>query len=62
MLEELGCTQTLLTPLHADNTNTIQISVNLVFHERTKHIEICCHYIRYMCIQLGTYITTSCAL
>jgi hypothetical protein len=34
------------TPLHGDNTSAIQIAANLVYHERIKHIEVDCHYIR----------------
>ena len=46
LLEELGFSQTTSTPLYADNTSAIQIGTNLVFHERTKHIEVFCHSIR----------------
>ena len=34
------------TPLHVDNTSAIQITVNVVYHEPTKHIEVDCHSIR----------------
>ncbi|XP_068648715.1 secreted RxLR effector protein 161-like [Aristolochia californica] len=46
LLTELEFPQTNFTPLHVDNTSAIQISINLVFHERTKHIEVDCHFIR----------------
>ncbi|RVW49058.1 Retrovirus-related Pol polyprotein from transposon RE1 [Vitis vinifera] len=46
LLEDLGFPHTTSTPLHADNISAIQIATNLVFHERTKHIEVDCHSIR----------------
>ncbi|RVW47642.1 Retrovirus-related Pol polyprotein from transposon RE1 [Vitis vinifera] len=46
LLEELRFPQTTSTPLHADNTNAIQIATNPIFHECTKHIEVDCHSIR----------------
>ncbi|PHT89035.1 hypothetical protein T459_04148 [Capsicum annuum] len=46
LLVEIGFPQSTSTPLHADNTSAIQIATNPVYHERTKHIEVDCHYIR----------------
>ena len=45
LLGELGFPQIHSTPLHAGNTSAIQIAANLIFHERTKHIEVDCHSI-----------------
>jgi hypothetical protein len=46
LLVEIGFPQTTPTLLHADNTNAIQIATNLVFHERTKHVEVNCYFIQ----------------
>lgn len=45
LLSELGIHRSQSTPLHVDNISAIRITENKVFHERTKHIEINCHYI-----------------
>ena len=46
LLDDLGITQSSPTDLYCDNRSAIQIAHNDVFHERTKHIEIDCHFIR----------------
>jgi Reverse transcriptase (RNA-dependent DNA polymerase)/Integrase core domain/gag-polypeptide of LTR copia-type len=46
LLQELGFGQNKPTTLHCDNLAAIHIASNPVFHERTKHIEVDCHYVR----------------
>ena len=47
LLKDLGVSTSFVTPLYCDNQSVIHIAHNDVFHERTKHIEIDCHFIRY---------------
>uniref|UniRef100_A0A2N9GQ28 Reverse transcriptase Ty1/copia-type domain-containing protein n=1 Tax=Fagus sylvatica TaxID=28930 RepID=A0A2N9GQ28_FAGSY len=47
LLADMGAPQTTSTPIHCDNRSAIHIAHNDVFHERTKHIEIDCHFIRH---------------
>jgi hypothetical protein len=35
-----------LTVIHCDNQSCIKLSENPMFHDRSKHIEIRCHFIR----------------
>ncbi|PKU65281.1 uncharacterized protein LOC110106346 [Dendrobium catenatum] len=47
LLHELNCPQPTSTSLFCDNTSAIALANNPVFHARTKHIEVDCHYIRH---------------
>ena len=51
LLQDLGVDCSTATKLHCDNLSAIQIAHNDVFHERTKHIEIDCHFIRHHLLQ-----------
>lgn len=46
LLEELGTHDLKPVTLHCDNQSALYIAKNPVFHERTKHIEIDCHFTR----------------
>ena len=46
LLEELGVSNLTPVQLNCDNRSALHIVRNLVFHERTKHIEIDCHFTR----------------
>uniref|UniRef100_A0A2N9GF18 Reverse transcriptase Ty1/copia-type domain-containing protein n=1 Tax=Fagus sylvatica TaxID=28930 RepID=A0A2N9GF18_FAGSY len=47
LLTDMGAPQTTSTPIHCDNHSAIHIAHNDIFHERTKHIKIDCHFIRH---------------
>ena len=36
------------TVIHCDNQSCVKLSENPIFHDRSKHVEIQCHYIRDM--------------
>ncbi|GAV63858.1 hypothetical protein CFOL_v3_07376 [Cephalotus follicularis] len=46
LLAKIGFPVTRPYTLHCDNQSTMHIASNSVFHERTKHIEVGCHFIR----------------
>ncbi|KAI0495152.1 hypothetical protein KFK09_025301 [Dendrobium nobile] len=46
LLQELDCKQRSSTPLYCDNTSALALANNLVYHSRTKHIDVDCHFIR----------------
>ena len=42
--------------IHCDNSSAINISKNPIFHSRTKHIEICHHFIRDLVEEKVVYL------
>ncbi|KAH1134015.1 hypothetical protein GYH30_012429 [Glycine max] len=46
LLQDFRLKFTKPATIYCDNQSAIQISINPVFHERTKHIEIDCHIVR----------------
>jgi hypothetical protein len=51
LLQDQGLDCSTAVPIHCDNRSAIQIAHNDFFHERTKHIEIDCHFVRHRLLQ-----------
>ena len=47
LLADMGVSLSYPTHMYCDNQSSIQIAHNLVFHKRTKYIEIDCHLTRH---------------
>lgn len=46
LLADLGEPQGKSAYLYGDNQSALHIAKNSIFHERTKHIELDCHFVR----------------
>lgn len=46
LLEDLSIAPSLPVSLHSDSIVAIHIAKNPVFHERTKHVDLDCHFVR----------------
>ena len=46
LLHDMGVESTGASRLCCDNKSSIYVASNRTFHERTKHIEMDCHYVR----------------
>jgi len=46
LLQELKCWENEKMKLYYNNQASFHIALNLMFHERTKHIEIDCHFVK----------------
>jgi len=46
LLRDLGLHVDIQVVIYCDNLSSIQLARNLVFHARTKHIEVHYHFIR----------------
>eukprot|EP00253_Pinus_taeda_P027513 PITA_27513 len=53
MLADMHASQTGPTSLFCDNQRVLKLAKNPVFHERTKHVETHCHYIRQL-VEVGS--------
>ena len=58
LLKDLGVSISSATPLYCDNQNIFHITKNDIFHERTKYIEIDCHFIRYHLVHGALTLTS----
>ncbi|PHT39225.1 ATP-dependent DNA helicase 2 subunit KU70 [Capsicum baccatum] len=59
LLADFGVCISHLIPVYCESHASLHITRNFVFHERTKHIEIDCHYVRD-CVNAGLCLPASC--
>ena len=57
--EELGVPEGCPTLIYEDNQGVISMAKNPVFHKRTKHIQICYHFVREA-VEQGTITLEYC--
>lgn len=57
LLKDMGIQNLPPTVLHCDNLAALSIAANPVLHERTKHVEVDCHFIREK-LKTGTMTTS----
>ncbi|GJZ97354.1 ribonuclease H-like domain-containing protein [Tanacetum coccineum] len=55
LLHSLGLKNLYPVPLFYNNSSSIQIATNLMFHEKTKHFELDVHIVRERCLNLGLF-------
>lgn len=46
LLDELGFKQDGPMHIYSDSTSTIKLANNPVYHDKTKHVEVDCHFIK----------------
>lgn len=57
LLKDMGLQNLPSIVLHCDNLAALSIAANPVLHERTKHMEVDCHFIREK-LKTGSITTT----
>ncbi|KAM3249976.1 hypothetical protein P3L10_011746 [Capsicum annuum] len=59
LLADFGVCISRPIPVYCESHASLHITRNSVFYERTKHIEIDCHYVRD-CVNAGLCLPASC--
>ena len=62
LLKDMGVTHSSPITIHCDNQSAIEIAHSDVFHERTQHLEIDCHFVRQYLIHGILNLCSVCSL